>query len=537
MHNAKRLLFLLVFGLTTFAGAKEKGINGTVTYVTGGTVYTSLGKASGVQDSSIVFVIDGPDTIATLRVIASSSKSTACSVLTSRRQIKAGNTVVAYVPLQEEKQEKSPGNGETPSSLPTSGLPLPTTGQGGTTTESSKPFAEIKGRVSAQYYTTRYDNSSFDISQPGVVLNFRAKSNDVPIIFEVYSNFRTLAYGTMSPFSKHARNQSRIYRLSLGYDDGLNVISFGRIAPTVAPSIGYIDGTLLSRKLGAFTVGTALGFRPTFVQQGVSTENKKAALFLQYELKGGLQGSVTAAYARDYFHSQLDREVASTSINLFTSGDLFVYASSEVDLRTKSGDALKLHPALTTAFMNVNYRFTRELTVGLGGDASRPFYPFSSVRTVPDSLLDHRLRGGLTLNVNILLPGGVSLYNTFTPRSRGSQFAQDYSEYAAVTLADIAASGITFRTNVTVNSTEFTNSLGYGVNLQSRLLDVVDLALRYQKYNYTVKRIAMRSNSTTFGSDIMVPLTNYLSLVASYDRLDGYGTKSNSLFTELSVRF
>jgi hypothetical protein len=57
--------------------AGEKPVTGTVTYVAAGTVYTSLGRESGVQDSTLLYVKANGDSIAVLRVLAVSSKSSA----------------------------------------------------------------------------------------------------------------------------------------------------------------------------------------------------------------------------------------------------------------------------------------------------------------------------------------------------------------------------------------------------------------------------------------------------------------------------
>jgi len=534
--RVKTLVFVaMLLSVAVGANASEKQVTGRVTYVAAGTIYTSLGRESGVNDSSVVYVLEGSDTIAVLQAFAVSSKSTACHALRSSRQITVGMLVVAFVPLKEERETGAAAPAPSPVANESSPPAVLQRARPGVKADPS--WLDLKGRVSAQFYTTRYDNSAYDISQPGLVLNLRGKSNELPIMFEVYGNFRTLSYGGASPFAKGARNQSRLYRLSLAYDDGVNAVSFGRIAPQAAPSIGYIDGLLLSRKFGDVTLGGTLGYQPSFTLRGILTDYRKFAGFVRYESQGAVRGSVTGAYARTYFHSQLDREVANAYVNLFWSSRVFLYASGDFDLRKKAGDGLAFSPSLSTAFVNVNYRMTRTLSLGLGADASRPVYTYSLVRSIPDSMIDRRLRAGVNLNVSVNLPWGISLYNTYTPRASESSFARDYSEYAAITFTDIAASGVMLRSNVNVNSTELTNSLGYGLNIQRNVLDLLDLGFRYQQYNYKVKKINTRSISTTYGADLMVNLSRTFGVVATYDRLEGYGTKSNAVFAEFSVRF
>jgi hypothetical protein len=176
--------------------------------------------------------------------------------------------------------------------------------------------------------------------------------------------------------------------------------------------------------------------------------------------------------------------------------------------------------------------------VGLGADASRPYYSFEAVRRVPDSLLVNDVRSGMSVNFNWFLPGGIALYNTYTPRNsdRGS-FGSDYSNYSSISIADILSSGVNFRSSFNLNANQYTSGRGYGVALQKTFEQLLDVNLRFQRNGYTVKQTDQRNYSTTLGADMMVFISRSLSFIATYDRLDGYGTISNSVFAEISVRF
>jgi hypothetical protein len=530
-----RLTIVMGILLMSSASASQKVVTGRVTYIASGTIYTSLGRQSGVKDSTVVYVTENSDTLSVLKVFAVSSTSSACRVVSTRRPIKVGSDVLASVVEEEpaaavDTTRPSPGTSETTS------LSL-NTPRGSKKELNERSFVEIQGRVSAQYYGRFYQTPTANTAQPGVVLNLRASARDVPLKFELYSNLRTLSFGSASPFSGNAINQSRIYRLSLEYDDGIHTASVGRIVPSFIPSAGYIDGVLLSQRVGGFVVGTMLGYQPDASLKEVQTNFKKVALFTQYIVPGPAGFMVSSAYSRTYFHSGLDREVISAQVNAFSLTDVFVYANSEVDLRKKSGDQLILSPSLTSLFVNVNYRVARALTVGIGGDASRPVFVFSSIRSIPDSLLERNLRGGMNLSVSLFLPGGLSVSNTFTPRTSKGTFGQDYSNNSSAGLADVLSTGVGVRSYVNVNSNDYTNSFGYGLNIQRHFIDLLDLTLRFQEYRYTIKQISQRDRSRTFGADLLVSLTRALGLLASYDRLLGYGADSHTLFAELTVRF
>ena len=524
---------LILLSLTTLQ-ATERVVKGNVTYIASGTVYTSLGKQSGVTDSSSVYILAKADTLAVLKVFAVSSSSSACVVLSAKRPPRVGDEVVALVAEsrqvvtvpQDSANEQSPLKTRAGSDL-----------QSMKFSDESKGIMEVRGRLSAQYYGTTYSTSNFSTSQPGLVLNVQANATDIPLRFELYTNVRTLSYGSDGGVSRNGINLSRVYRLTLSYDDGTSTVAVGRLIPNAIPSIGYIDGVVASVKLGQIELGSLLGYQPGLALRTVSSDFKKVGAFARFTADAPLNLSVSSAYARTYFHNTLDREMISAQVSAFTAYNLYVYANSEVDLRKKSGSDLVLSPVLTSMFVNVSYRFSRALTIGVGGEASRPVLPFSSVRNIPDSLLDYRLKSGVSLNVGIFLPGGVSISDTYSPRNADGGFGKEYANIASVGLSDILSSGITVRSNITNTSNAFTNSTGYGAHAQRNIIGIFDVSVRYQRYGYKIRGSNRSDHSTTVGADLLVSLTRQLALMTSYDNLSGFGSRSHSIFTELTLRF
>ncbi|MBI5473755.1 MAG: hypothetical protein HY961_15560 [Ignavibacteriae bacterium] len=515
------------------AQAAEKVIRGKVTYLSSGTVYASLGRDAGVKDSSLLSILSGKDTIAVLKVFAVSSKSSASVVVTSTRPIKVGDEIVASV------SDDEPTHAESDSSASIASVPAPALQRlRERQIMAEPPMLDLHGRISAQYFTSLYGNSQYNLSQPGVVLNLRGAFRDVPVRMDMYMNLRMLSIGAGGPFSRRAINQSRIYGMSVSFDDGENLASLGRIIPTFAPSIGYIDGALFSRKFGGIVVGTTFGFQPAYSLRSLSADYKKLALFAQYHSPDRLSFSVSTAYARTYFHSRLDREAASVLLNASVTNSVYIYANSEVDLRRKSGSDFVLSPRLTSAYVNVSYRISNAFTVGLGGDASRPYYSFESIRLVPDSLLPDELRSGVSVSVSCYLPGGISFFNTYTPRNASNQpFGKEFTNYSSMSLTNVFSTGVNIRSNLSFSSNPYTKSTGYGVAVQRNFEQLVDVTLRFQQSGYTVKQTDLRNRSTTLGADAMIFLSNSLTFIATYDRLEGFGITSNSVFAELSVRF
>jgi hypothetical protein len=522
----------LVFAPHIDAG--EKTVRGKVTYFAAGTVYTSLGREQGLRDSTLLQVVSRNDTIATLKVLALSSKSSSCLVVRSSRPVAVGDEVLGKVAVAEPaviqadaaSVARSPGLGSVPTS----------TSSGASVSKNGDLF-ELHGRLGVQYITSFYEQSAFNVAQPGVVVNLHGAMRDVPLRFDMYANFRSLALGNRNPFARGAVNQSRIYGLSLSYDDGSTVASLGRIIPLPSPSIGYVDGALLQRRFGNIVIGGAAGYQPDWAMRSISTEFRKVALFAQYSSFDRMAFSMSAAYARTYYRSALDREAASLLVNSGLADNLYLYGNAELDLRKKKGEGLVLSPMLTSAYGTLYFRVMSNLTVGLGVDAARSYYSFEAIHNMPDSLLVNTLRSGMTVSLSWYLPGGVSIQESYAPRSSLAPFGQEYSNSSALSFADIFSTGVSLRGNYNINRNEFTTMAGYGLAAQATIARTVDLTVRYQDNGYTVKQTDQHMRSTSLGGDFMIFLTRSLTFMGSYDRRDDYTMTSHAVFAEFGFRF
>ena len=532
MKTAVALIACFLMAARLDAG--EKPVRGKVTYIAAGIVYTSLGRDQGVRDSTRLFVISKNDTTATLSVVALSSRSSSCQIVKSSRSITVGDDVSGTV--ADAEPAILPGDSVRTAHASSPDMQAPPGFSRGSASPQGN-FVELHGRLGAQYVASLYDQSAFDITQPGVIVDLHGAMRDVPLRLDLYANLRTASFGNLSPFARTAINQSRIYGFALSYDDGTTVASLGRIIPLFSPSIGYVDGALLSRRFGNMTIGTVAGYQPDWTMRNVSTEFRKVALFAQYSSFDRMNFSLSAAYARTYYHSSLDREAASLLLNSGLTEYLYLYGNVEFDMRKKVGEELALSPRLTTAYATLYVRVMSNLTVGLGFDAARSFYSFETIRNVPDSLLVNTLRSGMTVNMSWYLPGGISVQETYAPRASTAPFGQEYSNSAALNVSDFFSTGVSLRGNFNTNRNEFTTMEGYGLAAQTSIARTVDLTLRYQQNGYTVRQTDQRVRGSSLGGDLMIYLTRTLTFLASYDRRYDYGMTTHAIFLELGIKF
>jgi hypothetical protein len=222
---------------------------------------------------------------------------------------------------------------------------------------------------------------------------------------------------------------------------------------------------------------------------------------------------------------------------MYSPNGFFVYASSDIDLRTISNGISQTTPALSLLICSISYRFSNILTAGIGVDASRPVYSLSSTQSIPDSLLDKKLRSGISINGGVYLWNGAGIYNTFTSRFSDEGFGKEYSNSSSIYFNNVMKTGAMIRMNYLLNENVLTRTQGYGINLQRNFIGMIDCGIRYQQNHSEIQQFALTNTTTTFGVDIGAMISRQITLIGSFDALQGLGSNSKSLFLELSWRF
>lgn len=539
----------LILGLSLLAAGTAPGQDGgvrrgTITYVSGEVYYISLGSPAGMADSTVVSVIGkGGETIATMKVFAVSSKSSACRVVSSSRTPVVGDAVTAAPtggggPDTARVTDAAPMRGAPPDSVAVaaSGVARPDAppAPGPASADSQAgPWIRLRGRLSAQYQTFILDSSRSTLTQPSLSANLRGDLASAPIRFELAGVMRSSVTGSSAPFASGSVNRSRLYRISAEYNDGVSRVGIGRILPSAGLPSGYVDGIVASRRFGAVELGGAAGYEPDYRQERLATDRKKAMLFAGAGSAEPFAWSIAAAYARTWFGSATDRSVASASALAVPWRQVSFSGQAEIDfLSRRNGEPLR-KARLSSLVAQLSARVVDEVSLGAGVVAWRPAFPLSLIASLPDSMRDDRLRVTPSFSLRVNPARGVSLAEHYSPRSSGDGFGEEYSNALSLGYDDVASSGVGVRLSQTINHTSIVDAAGYGVSVRRLLLDVAEAGVRYQHYEYDYRREGPDERSDIVGADLSVPLASSVYLVLgaelTYGSLAGYRLLNGSV--------
>ncbi len=533
------LLVIALFGLWALSGPGAGGQTGTllrgkVTYVSGDVYYVSLGSPSGVTDSAVVSVVDGADTVATLKVFAVSSKSSACRLVSSTRAPKPGDVVVIRRDSAPAAEPATPGAaaGAAVPMAPVDTVPAPSRPE-----PPSVPAFSVRGRVTAGYQTYITEPTSGSTTQPSLSLNLRGDAPGARIHFEAAGTLRNTTTGTPGAFQAGSVNHSRVYRLFVEYDDSLNRIGFGRLFPFTGLPSGSIDGLVAARRFGVFEVGAAAGFDPDFREEHLVFDRKKVMAFAGARSAGPFGWSFVAAYAKTFLESATERSVASAAATLAPSRMFFFSAQSEVDFLFVRNSEVVHKPRLSSLLAMLSYRASDLITLGAGVTAWRSVYRLSLDTFLPDSLKDDQLRASPTFSLRLYAGGGFSAQEQYSPRNTAEGFGTEYSNLFSLGYDNVLESGVALRLTQNLNRSSIAVSTGYGVTARRSFAGSVDAGLRYQYNRYDFDQGPQDERTNVVGADLGVSLPGSLYLMLSAELTSGDLSDYEFFSGSLSWRF
>ena len=100
---------------------------------------------------------------------------------------------------------------------------------------------------------------------------------------------------------------------------------------------------------------------------------------------------------------------------------------------------------------------------------------------------------------------------------------------------NIQGTGVIMRLNYLLNETGLSTTRGYGIAVQRNIVGI-DCGVRFQEYRSVFQQFATINSSTTIGLDLTTMISSRLTLLGSFESLQGFGANSLSLFLELSTR-
>jgi hypothetical protein len=512
------LLAVLFADLGTVTARAQEAVpaEARVTYLTSSTAYLDAGSESGLRKSSIVTVIRDGVTVATLEVVALSTRRASCA-RPPGVELRVGDRVT-FVPVSR--------SGKTPTPAPAPSAPL-----------STSVERKLRGRVGIRYlgFDDRTGTGESYV-QPG--LDVRLEGTSIVEGVDVSADVRARrTWRTLTDGSELQNSGTRVYALLARWRpaSGLALTAGRQVAASLA-SVSIFDGVAASLEGASWSVGGFGGTQPGIDDFGWSDRIREWGAWIGWrDPARAARTAVTTGFVSSRDGRALDREYFVVEGRM-SRDRLFAQLTQEIDLNR--GWKGETEPTLraTSTFLTGRWEVRPNVSLDVGFDGRRAVR-LHRHRVTPETEFDDSVRRGAW--------GGVAWRPW--PRTRvGASFRRSTGGDAGV-----AGSGTaTLRTDlprlggasVGLRTTRYSNaqldgwlhSATVGAPLGSRVHADLTLGVRDE----TDPRLPNGGNDLRWASlDLDVRLSPGWYALVSGERSDGDVERNTSVHGSIVYRF
>jgi len=528
--------------------AQTKAVPGKVTYISGDSYFTDIGKDKGAAVGDTLYTRFNK---AVLVIQNISRKSSSCQSIRPPQKIDVGTEVYSLARREVIKIVKDTLSFKD--SLLTN-LDVKSLWSGATLIErdsihleqaSSHPRSvgnHVVGRIAVQNYMSEDRlNSNNSFQQPGGLVNF-----GVNRIGGSYYNFSSnMRYRkTLSQRESFSTPYPvRVYEISFEYLNPSSPYHYavGRIFSSTINGIGNFDGALMSYKTSPeWEIGSFGGKEPNYETSKPDMANSKLGVYAHYqkESSGSQRFNSTIAFSGQYVNNKIDREYVYVQNDISFSSFFYVYMNSEIGINRSDLARNKSLLSLSNLYVMTRYKPISALTLSISYDERINVFLIQTYHksNIPDSLFDDALRRGFRGDVNWRMTRQLNLFVSSSIRTRAGDPNKTYLSSAGLYYYNVLQTRFSLNGNYFYSSGRYTKANSVSAGISRQFADLyVSVGYRTTRYEYTSQKSTGYYRSIV--GDASYSLSRQLYATIEAEHLAGKNEKADRVFTELSYRF
>ena len=532
------LVFIPIFKL--YSQSDKPIVAGKVSYITLQNIYVKFEIAGLVQPGDTIFILQD-QALTPLFVSESVSSTSSVGKPIGKTEVKVSDVVYAKIKIAD-KTDKNRLKENVSSELSAQKKDsVQTTNSKKSVIPGTERTEKIMGRISASSYSSFSNSSDFN-QRIRYTLTLSAENiSGGRISTDTYIMF-THKLNHWADVKDNIYSALKIYSLAVNYDvTNKTRISFGRkINPRIA-SIGAIDGLQVENKAGNFTLGAVLGSNPDYVDYWFNPKLFEYGAFLSHEIKNR-SGSMVNSFAlfEQTSHGMTDRRFTYFQHDNSLIKNINLFVSTELDLYALKDSAPTNTISLTSLYLSLRYRISRQLSAYVSYDARKNVIYYETFKNYLDQLLQDATRQGYQLRINYRPTNSISSSLTGGYRFQKNDIHPmlNVNGFLSFSKVPVINSSVTFSTNWLKSS--YVNGMIYGVQLYK---DLVPSKLSTDIYYRLVDNKYLNATSVSGSLQHMTELglswqiSKKLSFTANYDGTFEKTNQYNSFYINLIKRF
>ena len=399
---------------------------------------------------------------------------------------------------------------------------------------------KLYGRLSVANYSNMSSAHTNDSERMRYTFNLDVKNlNGSKFSIQNYITFNHTMHHWQEVMD-NLNSALKIYNLAVDYAVTPSLtISAGRKINRYISNVGAIDGFQVEKRFGGFLVGAVAGSRPDYQDYSFNPNLFQFGGYIGQDKqteKGYVQ--TTLGIMEQKNHGLTDRRFAYFQHSNALVKNIVLFTSFEVDLFQNINGKETTSPSLSSVYLSLRYRVSRNLSLSGSYDARKNIIYYESYKSFIDQLIEDETRQGLRFNVNYrpfkyVNIGANAGYRFQASESRASKNAYGYISYSQIPWIKASATG-----SITLLQTPYLNGLVYGLRLNKDLFEgkfYLELEGRKVDYQYGQFESALQQN--ILGTHITWRILRKLSLSLSYEGTFDNSKSYTRLYANLIKRF
>ncbi len=535
------LTILVILTILNLYGQGDRPIaEGKVSYITLQNIYVKFETSGLVQPGDTVFIRKDQG-LTPLFVTESVSSLSCVGKPIVKTDIKVSDVVVIKV---KKSQKASTVKDKIPtglSSLRTDSVQNPESKLPAKSISGSERAEKIRGRLSASSYSSFSNTSDFN---QRMRYTFTLSADHISggrISTDTYITF-THKLNEWAAVQSNIFNALKIYSLSVNYDvTSKTQIAVGRkINPKVA-SIGAIDGLQAETKAGNFTFGAVAGTSPDYTDYSFNPKQFEYGGYLSHDINNKSGNMTTSlAFFQQTSHGMTDRRFAYFQHDNSLIKNLNLFVSTEVDLYALKDSVPTNTLSLTSLYLSLRYRVSKQLSAYLSYDARKNVIYYETFKNYLDLLLQDATRQGYQLRINYRPSNSISSSLTGGYRFQKNDIHPMLNVNGFLTFSKVPGinSSLTFSTNWIKSS--YVDGMIYGVQLDKELVpSKLSAGINYRLVDnkYLNATSGPRSLQHMAALELSWQISKKMYFSANYDGTFDKSNKYHSIYVSLTQRF
>jgi hypothetical protein len=404
----------------------------------------------------------------------------------------------------------------------------------------NKSKQKINGSISVYSYSDFSNTSAKNSNQ--LRYTYRLDAGNIgnsKFSLENYITFRH-KIGDWAAVKSDIFNALKIYSFAVRYEPSHSTkITIGRTINLKISSIGAMDGLQIEQTFHHFSIGAVGGFRPDYKNYGFNQKLLQYGGYLAFETHSGDSFSESSlAFMEQMNNMKTDRRFIYFQHSNSLLQNLYFFSTFEVDLYKVKSDVPVNTIDLTSLYLSLRYRISRNLSITGSYDQRKNVFFYETYKSLIDSVLENEKRQSFRLQASYRITNNLSLgvesgYRFLKSDPRPSRNLYGYLTYYQIPgiKASVTLSG-------TYLESAYMNGKVLGADLSKDFFQgriQTSLGYRYEDYILPESKLSILQNIGEIS--LFWQIAKKMSFSANYEGTFDKHDKYSRVYLQIRKRF